>query len=248
MMAFSTSANSMTAAFLLSLSSLCAAAQMSVDHTVVSAASDDEATTTIYSADFKTSDGGFTTDNEMCWKSTDPTYGWKGTALIGGGIVMLESNLTSGEIDLGGYSDASFSFSHVVSRSTAPSEALHVEILEGDKVTEVNGQVTWPAGTDWIPVNSGEISLKNFAGKKIRIQFHYTSTSLEACVWAINSLTITGTKTTSGISEAATVTDARPDFSRAYEAYTIDGRKVNGAASKGVRIIKQGNKTWKVIR
>lgn len=248
MMAFSTTTKSMMAACLLSFSSFCAAAQTSVDQALVSAASADEATTTIYSADFKTSEGGFTTDNEMCWKSTDPTYGWKGTGFIEGSNLMLESNLTSGEIDLSGYSDATFSFSHVVSRSTAPSEALHVEILDGDKVTEVNDQVTWPAGTDWNPVNSGEISLKDYVGKKIRIQFHYTSTTLEACIWAINSLTITGIKTVNGINEATTATDARPDFSRAYEVYTIDGRRGNGAATKGVKIIKQGNKTWKMIR
>lgn len=201
---------------------------------------------TVYSADFTQSDGGFTTDNPSVWKSNDATYGWKGTAFIGGHNLSLEALLTSGEIDLTGYKDATLSFDHVVSRAASPKDVLYVEVISDGKTDVLNDHVTWPAGTDWTPVSSGDISLSSYAGKKIQIQFHYTSTVVEACVWAIKDLKITGSRADSGIS--GVTTDARPDFSKPYQAYSVSGAAMSRDARNGIMIIRQGGKTWKLVK
>lgn len=209
----------------------------------------DESEDTIYTADFKQNDGGFTTDNETVWKSLDSNWGWKGTGRLGATIIAaLDAYLTSSEIDLTGYKDATLSFSHVVSgsRQYTPSDVLFVEVVDGDKVTELNDKVTWPAGTDFTPVNSGKVSLKDFVGKKIKVQFHYTCTTVEACVWAIQNMTITGVESGNGIQSVTTSKGL--DLTQPYEMYTLGGTKATDNAGHGLRIIKQGGKTWKLMK
>ena len=81
--------------------------------------------------------------------------------------------------------------------------------------------------------------------KKIKIAFHYTSTSQEAGTWEIKSMTVSGERLPSDISAPSTG-KAAFDPSEPYETYTIDGRKTTNADHDGVTIIRQGGNTWKV--
>lgn len=223
-------------------------AESSVSPVDVAGQSADEATEVIYNATFTASDGGFTTDNDMVWKSMDSKYGWKAFGNFGGTNVALDAYLTSPEVDLTDYKDVTLSFDHIVSRASSPSDVLYVEVIADGKTTAIDkNKITWPEGTNWTSINSGKISLDEYVGKKIQIQFHYTSTSVEACIWAIQAMSIVGTNTTSGIHDVTV--ENKFDPSKPYEVYTVGGLKINDNASyRGVRIIRQGGKAWKAVK
>ena len=78
-----------------------------------------------------------------------------------------------------------------------------------DGTATVLSGFTWPTGDNWTFVESGDISLNEFAGKKIRVAFRYTSTSTIASTWEIKKMTVSGKKMTDGISDAATITNSK---------------------------------------
>ena len=49
---------------------------------------------------------------------------------------------------------------------------------------------SWPASLSWTFVPSGDIDLTAYAGKKIQIGFHYTSTADVAGTWEIKNIKI----------------------------------------------------------
>lgn len=97
------------------------------------------------------------------------------------------------EIDLGGYKEATVSFSHAVNYAKEPSEKLSVEVRCEGKTTKLEG-IKWPEGTDFKFLDSGDIDLRAWAGKKINIVFHYTSTTSEAPTWEVRDIALTGVK------------------------------------------------------
>lgn len=200
---------------------------------------------TVYTATYTDGDGGCTTNNAKVW-TLDSKYGWKGTAYYNGSSHAANATLTSPEIDLTEYADAKLEFNHAVNYASSPSSVLSVEVVCDGQTTTLDG-ITWPAGTNWKFKESGEISLSDFAGKKIQVAFHYTSTTSEASTWEIKTVTVSGKKANSGI-DAIETAPAHPDFTQPYETYTIDGRKVDAGFYHGVVIIKQNGRTWKVVR
>ena len=148
------------------------------------------------------------------------------------------------ELDLTGYATATLTFSHAANFFASPADALAVEVICDGVATPLNG-INWPRGNSWTFNESGDISLNAFAGKKIKIAFHYTSTSQEAGTWEIKSMTVSGERLPSDISAPSTG-KAAFDPSEPYETYTIDGRKTTNADHDGVTIIRQGGNTWKV--
>ena len=53
---------------------------------------------------------------------------------------------------------------------------------------------TWPGTTSWAFVNSGEIDLSAYVGKKVQIGFKYESSDAGADTWEIKNVKVTGTK------------------------------------------------------
>lgn len=195
---------------------------------------------TILAATFTSDDGGFTTDDTSIWKRSS-SYGWTGTGYKNKQNTAADAMLTSPEIDLTDYAEASLQFSHAVNFASSPSDVLTVEVICDGAFTSLNDAVAWPTGSSWTFKESGTVSLNAFVGKKIRIAFHYTSTTAEASTWEIKSLNVTGRKTTS-ISEPTHI-----DPTQSFDIYTIDGRKAD-ASAHGLLIIRQGGKAWKVVR
>lgn len=206
---------------------------------------------TIYNATFTSEEGGFTTTNITVpysgfeiW-TRDTKYGWKGTGYANNKTYAAEAMLTSPEIDLTGLSEATLTFNHAVNFCKSPQSTFSVEIVCGGTTTALSG-ITWPAGNNWTFIDSGEISLNAFAGKKISIVFHYKSNDSEAGTWEIKRMAVTGKRSTSSINNATTA--SAPDLSKPYRAYTIDGQEVASPKDyKGIMIIVQGGKTWKVM-
>lgn len=48
----------------------------------------------------------------------------------------------------------------------------------------------WPSGTNWTYVNTGNIDLSSYVGKKIRLGFHYTSTTESAPTYEFKNLKV----------------------------------------------------------
>lgn len=208
----------------------------------------------ILQVDFTTDGGGFTQNASTLpyegfnvWRR-DNQYGWIATAYYDNSSHDSDASLISPEIDLTEYAGASLSFTHAVNhRSThAPQDVLDVEIICDGQATPLTG-FTWPAGNSWAFNNSGDISLDAFAGKKIRVAFHYRSTTAENMQWKIKNISVSGTASTSSIGD---VTDRNTgiDFDRKYEMYSPDGRKLDKTIPhSGIIIIRQDGKTIKAV-
>lgn len=145
--------------------------------------------------------GGFTTqDIELSgltyiWK-LDNSYGWKGSGYSNGNKAV-EGYLLSPEIDL--------------SKATAPTLVFDIAInfLEGDRKDYLNALIStnyaddattatwetleiegWPKGTSWDFSTITPVSLEEYVGKKIRLAFHYKSTTSVAPTVEIKNLSI----------------------------------------------------------
>lgn len=206
---------------------------------------------TIYKATFTSETGKFTTtnitvpNNDFEVWTQDSKYGWKGTGYANNRAYATEALLTSPEIDLTGFSEATLTFNHAVNFCKSPQTTLCVEVVCDGMTTTLDG-ITWPTGNNWTFIDSGEISLNAFAGKKINIVFHYKSNDTEAGTWEIKKMSVTGTRSTTGIS-SVTQSDA-PDMSKPYKAYSIDGQSITSPKDyKGIIIIVKDGKTWKMM-
>ncbi len=216
--------------------------------------SSDTGETVIYTANYKAADGNcVATDITQpqtgieVWQRTS-SYGWKATSSIKNSSntyvkYNAEGTLALPEIDLGGYASASLSFTHMLNYCTSPDDYLSVEVLCEGNVTKLSG-FTWPAGTKFVSVESGAISLNQFAGKKIQILFRYTGTTSVSATWEIVRAIVSGKKTTSGIK--AISSESQFDSAKPYEVFDLSGRRLSGEdAARGVVIIRQDGKTFK---
>lgn len=208
--------------------------------------------TIVYDEDFTTGTGGCTTVSVVLpqagfevWK-TDSKYGWKGSAFYSNANHTADATLLTPEIDLAGYDEATLWFNHAVNFCASPSTTLSVEIISNGQTTTLSG-IAWPAGNSWTFKESGYIDISKFAGKKIKIGFHYRSTDAESATWEIKSMKVAAMTNPAGISDVKTETGL-PDLSRPYEAYTTDGRRIDAASHRGLMIIRQDGRTWKVVR
>lgn len=98
-------------------------------------------------------------------------------------------------ISLEGYQTASFSFEHAAKFQTTIKQLCKAVIREEGSATWTELEIqTWPGTTSWAFVNSGEMDITAFAGKKVQIGFKYESSADGADTWEIKNVTVTGTK------------------------------------------------------
>lgn len=106
-----------------------------------------------------------------------------------------DSWLVSPEIDLAGQTSAFLSFEQAFnffsSIDVAKTEAT-VNIREtGSSDWTTLTVPTYPDKLSWDFVNTGAIDISSFAGKKVEIGFHYTSTAEKAGTWEIKNVKVT---------------------------------------------------------
>ena len=209
---------------------------------------DSDNETTIYTANYKSTDGNCTIEqgDVNVW-TRDVKYGWKGTAYVNSVKNEAEAYLVTPELDLTAYKSATLQFAHAVNYAANPSEVLSVEVRCEGETTTLNG-FTWPEGTKWDFIESGNIDLTAFAGKKINIAFHYTSTTAEACTWEIRDIAVTGVKGTPTAINSTSTATAGFDPTLPYAIYDLNGSCVSTNGKPGVYIVKQGKHTFKVMR
>ena len=208
--------------------------------------------TVIYDCLYTTDNGGciilnrqLPPNNSSVWQLTTQ-YGWKGTAFYNNTNHAAEAILLTPVIDLSGYDKATLWFEHAVNFCTSPSTTLSVEIYCNGEYTTLNG-IAWPAGNSWTFKESGDIDLSSFAGKSIQVAFRYRSTDSESATWEVKHVKVTAAVDLAGISTPAAMTDG-PDLSQPYEAYSTDGRRVDISTTRGLIIIRQKGRTWKIMR
>lgn len=151
---------------------------------------------------FSNTQGDFTIDNvdlpsglSYVWKATQ-SYGMTASAFANSTNYAADSWLISPEVNLTDYNSAKLSFSHCVNKFSAdPETQVSVGVREvGSDVWQVVDIPEFSSNADWTFVNSGEIDLGAFNGKKIQFGFHYTSTAASAGTWEIQNVVLTAIK------------------------------------------------------
>ena len=212
----------------------------------------------IYQATFTANDGGCkesivsnSSPHDNIW-TRDAKYGWKATAYNGSNN-EAEATLSLPEVDLTEYDDAKLTISQAVNfgkgkaldylsilvRSVESEDgAVDISPLPGFKV---------PAADSWSYYDF-TFDLSLFVGTKSTISFRYKSDKDICSTWEIKKATITGTKNSTGIKETTTEPKDFIDFSKPYDVYSIDGRKLTPSQTNAnsIVIIRQNSKVIKM--
>lgn len=155
-------------------------------------------------ASFDGSDGGFKPDDILLpgnssyvWKLDKFGY-WKGSGFVGGNKAA-ESYLVSPELDLSKASMPVLVFDCAINFLAGNELKDFFNLVVAEDYTEGKAaeaswkklQVQgWPEGTSWDFSTVEPVDLTQFAGKKIRIAFHYKSTDSAAPTVEIKNLSV----------------------------------------------------------
>lgn len=212
----------------------------------------------VYQATFTSNDGGC---QESIVSNSSPytqiwtrsaQYGWKGTAYKGSNYAA-EATLSLPEMDLTGYDDAKLTISQAV--NFAKGNALKYLKIVVRSVDPEDGTVEISPLSDFKVIESSSwtyydftFDLSHYCGTKSTISFRYKSDKDICCTWEIKKATITGKKTATGIKETTTEPKDFIDFSKPYDVYNIDGRKLTPSHinANSIVIIRQNSKVIKM--
>lgn len=215
----------------------------------------------VYQATFTSNDGGCkesiisnSSPHDNIW-TRDAKYGWKATAYNSDNKSnhAAEATLTLPEVDLTGYDDAKLTINQAI--NFAKGKALDYLKVELKSVDTSDGTVEETPLTDFdVPSEDSwtyydyTLDLSHFVGTKATISFRYTSDDNMCCTWEIKKATITGTKNSTGIKETTTEPKDFIDFSKPYDVYSIDGRKLTPSQTNAnsIVIIRQNSKVIKM--
>lgn len=183
------------------------------------------------------------------WK-IDSKYGLKGSAYISGKANASDAYAVSPVLDLTSriapieltYEQAVNMFNLNGTSIDVAEVVNYIEVAvreEGATEWTKLADITVPEKFSWTFYEDGA-NLDAYAGKKIQIGFHYTSTAEIAGTWEIVNVKVTG-KTKSAVSDIiAEDTDAPVVY------YNLQGVRVENPAN-GLYIRVQGNKSTKVL-
>lgn len=215
----------------------------------------------VYQATFTANDGGckeniISNDSpySSIWTRTSQ-YGWKGTAYNKSNKSnhAAEATLSLPEMDLTGYDDAKLTISQAV--NFAKGNALKYLKIVVRSVDPEDGTVEISPLSDFKVIESSSwtyydftFDLSHYCGTKSTISFRYKSDKDICCTWEIKKATITGKKTATGIKETTTEPKDFIDFSKPYDVYSIDGRKLTPSQTNAnsIVIIRQNSKVIKM--
>lgn len=215
----------------------------------------------VYQATFTSNDGGCKesiisndSPHDNIW-TRDAKYGWKATAYNKSNKSnhAAEATLSLPEMDLTGYDDAKLTISQAV--NFAKGNALKYLKIVVRSVNPEDGTVEISPLSDFKVIESSSwtyydftFDLSHYCGTKSTISFRYKSDKDICCTWEIKKATITGKKTATGIKETTTEPKDFIDFSKPYDVYSIDGRKLTPSHinANSIVIIRQNSKVIKM--
>lgn len=165
-----------------------------------------------------------------------------------------EAYFISPVIDLTKFENVTVSFEHAAKFQTTLRELCGFAVRE-DGASEWTPCTipTWPEAGSWNFVNSGEISLADFEGKKIQIAFKYASSDQGADTWELKKVIVNGDSFSSVV---AVETEAAPVYVSGNSIVAPADAKVfnlNGVAvgrdnlASGVYIVVTSSKAVKLI-
>lgn len=149
-----------------------------------------------------------------------------------------KASLTSPEIDLADLKEISLDFELAGNYFTEIAKECSVLMSVDGGAFEAIEIANWPTNFTFVP---NTVDLNAYAGKKIKVQFLYTSTAEAAGTLEVKNFIVKGKKNTSGIEGIEAVTDNAP-----VEYFNLQGVRVDNPAA-GLFIRRQGNKVTKVI-
>lgn len=129
------------------------------------------------------------------WKEYNGSHYLNGSAFVNKQALASEAYAVSPVIDLTGATGCAVTFEHAAKFQTTLKElCAFVVRLEGATEWTALTIPEWPAEGGWTFVNSGNIDLSAYDGKKIQLAFKYGSTTAGADTWEIKNLIVTGSK------------------------------------------------------
>lgn len=157
----------------------------------------------LYEQAFKAGIGDFTLDNvaldgiSNVWSHAtykESAY-MKASAFVGGACKTTDSYLVSPMLDATKATKLAANFDHAINKfgslDLAKTQATFAVRVEGGQWQTV-AIPTYGTNSDWNFVNSGDIDLSAFSGKKFQVAFHYTSSTESAGTWEVMNLKING--------------------------------------------------------
>lgn len=146
-----------------------------------------------YNESFAESQGDFTVEGDSYWSWN--SYGYmKASGYVDGQNLDVETKLVSPIIDLTGEKDVYLNFDHATnffsSVDILPEQATVWARVENGEWEKLSG-ITYPEKMSWTFVNSGEIDLSAYVGKKMQLAFVYKSTSAKAGTWEVKNVSVT---------------------------------------------------------
>ena len=155
-------------------------------------------------------------------------------------------------LDLTSLSSVTASFDHAAKFQTILRESCKFVAREqGATEWKEFAIPTWPEAGAWTFVNSGEINLNEYAGKKIEVGFKYLSTNENADSWEIKNFVLDGNK--SGVAQVVADLGVRVEGRNIVapadaQVYTINGTKSGrNDLAKGLYIVVCGKQAAKVV-
>ena len=156
-------------------------------------------------------------------------------------------------IDLTGQTEAKCSFDHAAKFQTTLRDLCGFAVREEGATTWTALTIpTWPDAGAWTFVNSGDIDLSAYDGKKIQVAFKYKSSADGADTWEIKNFKV-NVKQSSGVAEiandlkvyAANGTIYAPAGARVYNLNGVATGRENLA--KGMYIVVVDRKAVKIV-
>lgn len=152
----------------------------------------------MYTIDFRASKAEWTIDNKTIpselsyiWQQ-DSKYGYKASAYANKTTYAAESWLISPVFDLQGHNTTSATLNFNQALNKGKAEDMHVKITKDGATWEDLTIANWPAGTDWVFIESGEVDITAYISDKTQFAFVYTSTTTSAATWEIDKVTLSG--------------------------------------------------------
>lgn len=129
------------------------------------------------------------------WKEYNGACWLNGSAYYNGTANAAEALAISPIIDLAGWTSLTASFDHAAKFQTNLKEQCRLLIREEGTTQWVALTFSvWPASGTWAWINSGEVSLAGWEGKRVQFAFKYGSTAANADNWEIRNFVVNGIK------------------------------------------------------
>ncbi|MDE6199938.1 MAG: hypothetical protein K2G06_08880, partial [Muribaculaceae bacterium] len=126
------------------------------------------------------------------WKEYNGSGYLNASCYIGGTAYASEA-IAYTTVDLTGKSEAELAFDHAAKFQTTLKDFCGLVVREAGASSWTSLSIpTWPEAGSWTFVNSGAISLKAYAGKKIEIGLKYGSSESGSDTWEIKNFIIKG--------------------------------------------------------